>query len=77
MTNQLPRYDRSQTYLWNYDHAPQPVEMDIPAVRGEWTFCGLPVGSPLGVPAGPLLNGKWILYYASLGFDRTHVQNGA
>lgn len=33
------------------------------------SFCGLPVGSPLGVAAGPLLNGRWILYYASLGFD--------
>jgi dihydroorotate dehydrogenase len=29
----------------------------------------LPVGSPLGIAAGPLLNGRWILYYASLGFD--------
>jgi dihydroorotate dehydrogenase len=29
----------------------------------------LPVASPLGVPAGPLLNGAWCLYYASLGFD--------
>ena len=22
----LPRYDRHQTYLWNYEHAPEPVE---------------------------------------------------
>jgi len=29
----------------------------------------LQVNSPLGIAAGPLLNGKWILYYASLGFD--------
>ena len=65
----LPRYDRSQTYQWNYDHAPEPVEFDIPAVPGEWTFCGLPTASPLGMPAGPLLNGKWIQYYAALGFD--------
>ena len=36
---------------------------------GDWDFCGLPVDSPLGVPAGPLLNGDWCLYYASLGFD--------
>jgi dihydroorotate dehydrogenase len=38
-------------------------------VPGKWDFCGLPVASPLGIPAGPLLNGKWCLYYASLGFD--------
>jgi dihydroorotate dehydrogenase (NAD+) catalytic subunit len=36
---------------------------------GGWQFCGLPVDSPLGVAAGPLLNGRWLLYYASLGFD--------
>jgi dihydroorotate dehydrogenase len=29
----------------------------------------LPVASPLGVAAGPLLNGRWLVYYASLGFD--------
>ena len=65
----LPRYDRLQTYQWNYEHAPEPCELDIPAVPGNWSFCGLPVPSPLGIPAGPLLNGKWVLYYASLGFD--------
>lgn len=67
----LPRYDPSRTYRWNYDHAPGvPRDLEYPAdVPGEWTFCGRPVGSPLGMPAGPLLNGKWILYYAALGFD--------
>ncbi len=29
----------------------------------------MPVASPLGVAAGPLLNGAWCLYYAHLGFD--------
>ena len=65
----LPAYDRLRSYDWNYEHAPDPVEFDAPEVPGEWDFCGLPVASPLGVPAGPLLNGKWCLYYASLGFD--------
>lgn len=65
----LPRYDRKRTYRWNFDHAPDPVDVAIPEVPGRWTFCGLPVASPLGMPAGPLLNGRWILYYASLGFD--------
>ena len=68
-SDQLPRYDISRTYAWNYDHAPEPVEIDVPPVPGDWTFCGRPVASPLGMPAGPLLNGRWILYYASLGFD--------
>lgn len=65
----LPRYRIEETYEWNYDHAPNPVELDVPEVPGNWTFCGRKVSSPLGMPAGPLLNGKWVLYYASLGFD--------
>jgi len=65
----LPRYDWRRSYDWNYAHAPDPVECDVPACKGKWEFCGLPVGSPLGLAAGPLLNGRWILYYASLGFD--------
>jgi dihydroorotate dehydrogenase len=45
------------------------VAVNVPQVAGTWSFCGLPVGSPLGVPAGPLLNGRWVLYYAALGFE--------
>lgn len=69
ITHELPRYDPQQTYEWNYARAPQPVATEIPKVPGNWEFCGLPVDSPLGIPAGPLLNGGWVLYYASLGFD--------
>ncbi len=65
----LARYDISKSYRWNYDHAPTPVEVEVSDVPGDWAFCGLPVDSPLGMPAGPLLNGRWVLYYASLGFD--------
>jgi dihydroorotate dehydrogenase len=69
MTHKLSRYDTQQTYEWNYGHAPQPAEIEAPSVPGTWDFCGLSVDSPLGIPAGPLLNGDWVLYYASLGFD--------
>ena len=69
MKSDLPRYDPQRSYAWNYDHAPDPVEFNAATVPGDWTFCGISVGSPLGIPAGPLLNGRWILYYASLGFD--------
>jgi dihydroorotate dehydrogenase len=65
----LPRYDIHRTYRWNYDHAPDPVSVDVPPVNGDYTFCGRRVSSPLGIPAGPLLNGRWVLYYAALGFD--------
>lgn len=68
--SKLAAYDITRTYDWNYDHAPiQPPERDVPPYPGTWHFCGLPVNSPLGIPAGPLLNSRWILYYAALGFD--------
>lgn len=65
----LPRYDIHRSYQWNYEHAPDPVDCAATEVPGEWTFCGIRVPSPIGIPAGPLLNGRWLLYYASLGFD--------
>jgi dihydroorotate dehydrogenase len=67
--DRLSRYDPRKSYLENYDAAPQPVLVDVPKFPGRWQYCGLDVDSPVGVPAGPLLNGKWCLYYASLGFD--------
>ena len=63
------RYDWRRTYDWNYEHAPDVQECSVPRLPGDWDFCGLPVSSPIGIPAGPLLNGRWCLYYASLGFD--------
>lgn len=66
----LPRYDISQSYDWNYVHAPDVApDAEVPSYPGEWEFLGIPVNSPLGIPAGPLLNSRWILYYARLGFD--------
>ena len=62
-------YDRLQSYQWNYDHPPDVVDVSLEPMGGEWEFCGQTVASPLGMPAGPLLNGRWILYYAGLGFD--------
>jgi hypothetical protein len=38
----LPRYDPSKTYRWNYDHPPEPVDIDVPPVAGEWQLAGLP-----------------------------------
>ena len=70
IVQKLQAYDITQTYDWNYEHAPGAVwDGAVPAVPGSWEFCGLKVNSPLGMPAGPLLNSSWILQYASLGFD--------
>lgn len=63
-------YDWHQTYEWNYEHTPSPpAKVAETPVPGNWDYCGLPVPSPLGIAAGPLLNGHWILHYAALGFD--------
>ncbi|MBL8234914.1 MAG: hypothetical protein JNL98_40815 [Bryobacterales bacterium] len=65
----LPTYDIQQSYEWNYQNAPDPVEIEVPPCPGNWTLCGHHIHSPIGMPAGPLLNSRWILYYAALGFD--------
>ena len=63
-------YRIDRTYEWNYDNAPAlPPAVRVEEIPGRWDFCGLPIASPLGVPAGPLLNSRWMLYYAALGFD--------
>jgi len=64
------QYDTSQTWQWNLNHAPSVASAtDQVAVPGDWSWCGIRVNSPLGVPAGPLLDSRWLLHYASLGFD--------
>jgi len=68
----MHRYDPRRDYEWNYAAAPEAPYAsaeDVPPVPGNWDYCGIPVASPLAVSAGPLLNGRWVLYYASLGFD--------
>ncbi len=69
----LRRYDSSQSWQWNLDNAPRELPAQqrpaIADIAGDWSWCGLSVASPLGIPAGPLLDGRWLLYYASLGFD--------
>jgi dihydroorotate dehydrogenase len=69
----LPAYDVDRTYQWNYDHGPvlddAAFTTEPPAVRGDFSLCGIRLNSPLGVAAGPLLNSRWISAYARLGFD--------
>ena len=63
------KYDITKDYAWNFDNAPEPEQLDVVPVPGEWAYCGVSVESPLGIAAGPLLNGQWLLHYAALGFD--------
>ncbi len=66
------KYDWNETYEWNYRHAPRLEEtsgLSGLSLPGKFQFCGLRANSPLGMPAGPLLNGRWLLHYSRLGFD--------
>lgn len=64
------RYDPSRTWRWNLEHPPVLTnDTAVPEFPGEWNWCGLPVASPLGIAAGPLLNGGWLVAYARRGFD--------
>jgi len=67
-------YDISKSYADNAQFGPfmhgQPIPKRIFAPKEEWKdFLGFKIASPLGVPAGPLLNSNWIGLAADLGFD--------
>jgi dihydroorotate dehydrogenase len=67
----LPIYDIFKTYLENATEGPFFSEK-IPSFEKAARpidFLGFKLNSPLGVPAGPLLNAKWIALAARLGFD--------
>ncbi|MEP3480527.1 MAG: hypothetical protein ABJZ55_14850 [Fuerstiella sp.] len=68
----LDRYDFQRTWLWNLKNSPtnKPFsDVHVPQVSESWNYLGRPTNSCLGIPAGPLLNADWLLYYSRLGFD--------
>lgn len=66
-------YDKDKSYKENFEQGPffDGEFIERPEVpKDEWIdFLGHKVRSPLGVPAGPLLNSKWTTLAAKLGFD--------
>jgi len=69
-----PFYDPEKTYQYNYDYGPfeSSIENTNNVVRkGEptYSFLGHKVYLPFGIPAGPLLNCKYIKYAFKQGFD--------
>lgn len=74
-------YDWRQDYYANYDYGPFckltndelieaiGIREELDAQLEPKNFLGFEVNSTIGVPAGPLLNGRWVLHYAELGFD--------
>lgn len=63
------RYDTTRSWEWNLQNAPQTPPVQSEPLVGDWHWCGLAVNSPLGISAGPLLDSRWLLYYANRGFD--------
>ena len=65
-----PTYRIDLSYEENYLHGPF-FEGKIPKrqIARRHRLLGFELNSLLGIPAGPLLNSKWIATYAALGFD--------
>lgn len=68
-----PIYDINRSYIENATDGPFYIE---PFPVREWPpenrwidFLGFKVASPIGIPAGPLLNSHWIHFAARMGFD--------
>lgn len=64
-------YDFNRSWKWNLEHGPKQLrgKLQIPKTSRSTQFLGFKLNSPLGIAAGPLLNGRWVLYYSRLGFD--------
>lgn len=65
-----PTYDIYKSYDENYDNGPicdfiTPKRIQLQPIK----LWGYQINSPIGVPAGPLINAKYIKLYAELGFD--------
>jgi dihydroorotate dehydrogenase (NAD+) catalytic subunit len=70
---QQPIYDPAKTYEENFENGPFG-EFDGPIPfhnkgRPMFTFLDTPMYSPFGIPAGPLLNAKYVIAALYKGFD--------
>ena len=66
----MPTYQFDQTYQWNYENGPD-FSGDFPDIyqHQSYSLLGFSLNSPVGIPAGILLNSRWVATYARLGFD--------
>ena len=65
-----PAYDITRSYEENYQSGPQIGGAAPPRARGQRErFLGFEVNTRVGIPAGPLLNARWIAAYTAMGFD--------
>jgi len=65
-------YDINKTYEENFKQIPsvlkKPEKPDLKNVKPAFNFLGFPVNLPFGIPAGPLLNSKYIKKAFEFGF---------
>lgn len=68
-----PFYDPARSYLENFEHGPFSFFAEQRAYRQtgtpQYSFLGHEVYLPLGIPAGPLLNGRFVKAALDKGFD--------
>lgn len=64
-------YDVTKSYEENYSEGPffQGDLPKRPEIKQKIKLWNWELNSPIGIPAGPLLNSNWIKFYASMGFD--------
>jgi len=84
---QTPFFDPNKTYYENWEEGPFAGFADgvkLPVGEPGYDFLGQKLAYPLGIPAGPLLNGKFVKAALDKGFDvpihktvrsRTRVSN--
>jgi dihydroorotate dehydrogenase (NAD+) catalytic subunit len=68
-----PFYDPAKSYLDNFEHGPFGLFANtspaFPTTEPKHKFLGHPVFAPFGIPAGPLINGKFVKAVLDMGFD--------
>jgi dihydroorotate dehydrogenase (NAD+) catalytic subunit len=67
-----PFYDPAKTYYENWEHGPFSDFADgviVPEGEPRFEFFGHRIFYPLGIPAGPLLNAKFVKAALDKGFD--------
>src|SRR3989338_7435314 len=71
----IPFYDPEKSYEENFKDGPFGAFADGEffstkgAPASGWDFLGFKVNSPFGIPAGPLINGKFVQAALDKGFD--------
>ena len=68
-----PFYDPAKSYLDNFEHGPFGLFANTSptsqTTEPKHAFLGHPVFAPFGIPAGPLINGKFVKAALDMGFD--------